>query len=72
MAFAHNTYALLSGYSWSSHILGYYFPDSLDDYRYKESFMDGFAPVGAGIQQAVRNILQGPVSAPQSETWMTL
>jgi serralysin len=72
MALANNTYALLSGNSWSTPVLGYYFADSPDAYRYKYWFMDDFAPVGAGIQQAVRNILQGPISAPQSEKWMTL
>ncbi|MBQ0820764.1 M10 family metallopeptidase C-terminal domain-containing protein [Microvirga sp. HBU67558] len=72
MTLFNNTYALLSGYSWSTPVIGYYFPDSLDGYRYKYSFMDGFAPVGAGIQQAVRNILEGPTSAPQSGDYMTL
>jgi serralysin len=72
MAIPNNTYALLSGNSWSTPVLGYYFPDSLDGYRYKHSFMDGFAPVGAAIQQAVRNILEGPTSAPQSGEYMML
>jgi serralysin len=72
MAIPNNTYALLSGNSWSTPVLGYYFAASLDGYRYKYSFMDGFAPVEAGIQQAVRNILEGPTFAPQSEAWMML
>jgi serralysin len=72
MAIPNNTYALLSGNSWSTPVLGYYFAASLDGYRYKYSFMDGFAPVEAGIQQAVRNILEGPTSASQAGDYMTL
>ncbi|MGO4527334.1 M10 family metallopeptidase C-terminal domain-containing protein [Microvirga sp. 2MCAF35] len=69
-----NVNALLSGNSWSSNVIGYFFADSLSDYRYRTpSFVEGFQPVGSAHQQAVRNILEGDApSAPNGPSYMTL
>ncbi len=69
-----NVDALLSRAYWSSNVIGYFFADSLGDYRYRYPlFVYGFQPVGGSHQNAVRNILEGtyrPTSA--FESYMTL
>ena len=70
-----NVDALLSGSYWSSNVIGYFFADSLGDYRYRNPlFVYGFQPVGASHQNAVRNILEGtyrPISGFESYMMLT-
>ncbi|WP_445503995.1 M10 family metallopeptidase [Microvirga sp. G4-2] len=69
-----NVTALLSGHYWSSPVIGYFFADSLSDYRYRSPlFVYGFQPVGDAHQLAVQNILEGSSSSLfNGQSYMTL